>query len=513
MEEAVAIPNETPKPEAGAKPETASPLKAEVVTVFRSKGKLITPDGLEYILRMDDPLGFARKASELLGDAFVKLDSLKKLEEPRPVEETVTASRPSDFKPLAKEHDADVRQFDEYDVTGKSLSTGQIEDFVQYFNDRYERLSRILRERGGGVVRDIETLKKKRPVEQVRIIGMVSAVRLTKNGHRIIDFEDPTGFLTVLVHKNETRLLQFAQRLLPDEVIAIDGMLRQDLFIAKAIHQPDLPVRQPNRAPVELGLAMMSDIHVGSKLFLEKQFAKLAEWLHGKGDARDRELAGRIKYITVAGDMCDGIGIYPSQEEQLAITDVFKQYEALAKCFEMLPDYIEIITIPGNHDATRVADPVPAIAPEALEPLKRLPNFRNSGSPSYYSLHGVEVLLYHGASMYSLIHRLPGLNYTCPEKIIPEYLQRRHLHPLYGEKPPICPEEKDYLVIERIPDIVHMGDIHRNGYINYKGVIGVNSGCWQAKTDYQKKLGHEPTPAELPIVNLASGKLSVVRFG
>jgi DNA polymerase II small subunit/DNA polymerase delta subunit B len=48
--------------------------------------------------------------------------------------------------------------------------------------------------------------------------------------------------------------------------------------------------------------------------------------------------------------------------------------------------------------------------------------------------------------------------------------------------------------------------------VNYRNIFGVNAGCWQAATPYQIKLGHHPTPCILPVVNLQTGKLSVVHF-
>jgi DNA polymerase II small subunit len=92
-------------------------------------------------------------------------------------------------------------------------------------------------------------------------------------------------------------------------------------------------------------------------------------------------------------------------------------------------------------------------------------------------------------------------------------LQSRHLAPVYGGKTPLSPENRDFLVIERAPDIFHSGHVHVLGYTNYRGVLVVNSGGWQEQTDYMRRLGLIPTPGKVPIVNLQTLEPTVISFG
>jgi DNA polymerase II small subunit len=92
-----------------------------------------------------------------------------------------------------------------------------------------------------------------------------------------------------------------------------------------------------------------------------------------------------------------------------------------------------------------------------------------------------------------------------------ELIKRRNLSPLFGENP-IVPEPKDYMVIEELPDIVHMGHVHKNGYEKYRGIVLINSGTWQARTEFQAKQGHVPSPCLLPVYDLHKGDISVVSF-
>jgi len=128
------------------------------------------------------------------------------------------------------------------------------------------------------------------------------------------------------------------------------------------------------------------------------------------------------------------------------------------------------------------------------------------------SLHNVEVLLYHGRSLDDVISTVPGMKHDHPEKAMTLLLQSRHLAPVYGGKTLLSPENRDFLVIERVPDIFHSGHIHKLEYNSYRGVLVVNSGCWQEQTDYMLRHGFVPTPGKVPVVNLQTLELKVVPF-
>ncbi len=488
----------------------------DVASFFAEHRVMVTKDALDYIASRENPLEYAKMVLEknegkrFLTISDVKLEQSKLDLVKHEEEDEIEVFFPSDFKPIAKDIEPKIEIFDEFDVTGKSDSDGEVSDFVEYFRDRYERIAKILRQRGP-TVRNIEVLKMKRYTETVRVIGIVTEKRYSRSGHLLVVIEDPTDQLTVLVPKNDTELMAKGVNLVNDEVIAVDGRFsRGDLFIAKDIIQPDIIPKKIRTSDEDVALAMISDTHVGSNLFLEKTFRKFLDWLKGRGPRKD--LAGKVKYLTIAGDLVDGIGIYPGQEEELAILDIYEQYETFEKLMEEIPDYIEVFIIPGNHDAVRVADPQPAISKDLLPNLYNQDNFHLLGSPGYISVHGVEVLMYHGQSIHSYVPFISGFDYTKPERLGIEALKRRHLHAVYGEKPPIAPEHKDYLVIERVPDIMHFGDVHKNGYANYKGVTIINSGTWQDITPYQIKQGHHPTPGILPVVTLINRRLNIVKF-
>jgi DNA polymerase II small subunit len=225
-----------------------------------------------------------------------------------------------------------------------------------------------------------------------------------------------------------------------------------------------------------------------------------------------REMASHIKYVMIAGDIVDGVGIYPNQIRELAVKDVYKQYRLAARFIEQIPDYIEVIISPGNHDTSRKSLPQPAISNIFLETLQEARNVHSVGDPCYLSLHEVEILVYHGRSLDDVISTVPGMSPNQPERAMKLLLQGRHLAPMYGGKTMLSSESKDYLVIERVPDIFHAGHIHALGYCNYRGVLIVNSGGWQEQTGYMQRLGFTPTPGRVPVVNLQTLEVTIVPF-
>jgi DNA polymerase II small subunit len=330
-----------------------------------------------------------------------------------------------------------------------------------------------------------------------------------------LTIEDMSANATVFVPQNApVELLNKARMLLLDQVVCISvTKTRGNLLIAEDIILPDVAQKPQNKASVPVYAVLTSDLHVGSIMFQKEAFNRFILWLNGRyGNEEMREIASHVKYVLIAGDIVDGIGVYPNQVKELMVKDVYEQYRLAAKLIEQIPDYIEVIIIPGNHDAPRKALPQPPISEAFLEPIQELKKVYSIGNPSFLDLHKVEVLIYHGRSLDDVISTVPGMDYTRPEKAMTLFLQGRHLAPVYGGKTPLSPESRDFLVIERVPDIFHSGHIHILGHANYRGVLVVNSGCWQTQTEYMRRLGVVPTHGLVPVVNLQTLDVRVVPF-
>jgi len=436
------------------------------------------------------------------------------LEEPPqiPTEIRITEGK-TQFRPYAEEIESNIKIID--DPAAKLSSSGTMEDYLEYFRDRFKRIEKLLRQRMDvkSATSIIDALKAPANTK-LKIIGMITERREAKQ-KILLTIEDLHASALVLVSQNSSaELLGKTRLLLLDQVVCLSVVkTRSNLLIAEDVTFPDVAQKPQHKAPIPVYAVLTSDMHVGSTKFQREAFSRFIMWLNGRyGDEKMRETASHVKYVLIAGDIVDGIGVYPNQIKELAIKDIYGQYKLAAKYIEQIPDYIEVIIIPGNHDAPRKALPQPAISNTFLETLQESRKIYSLGNPCLISLHGIEILLDHGRSLDDVISTVPGMTPDHPEKAMKLLLQCRHLAPVYGGKTMLSPESRDPLVIERIPDIFHAGHIHALGYCSYRGVLIINSGGWQEQTDYMRRLGFMPTSGKVPVVNLQTLEVTVVPF-
>ena len=416
------------------------------------------------------------------------------------------------FQPYAKDIEPDFKVIS--DPTDKIGASGSLEDCIEHFRDRFRKISKIIRNRIDA--RDAyNLLDALRAPENsnVKFICMITDKRETKRGI-FFNVEDLETHAIVFVPSDNPNLYLKAQRLILDQVVCVSAIRgRNNLFIAEELILPDIPLRKPNKASIPVCAALISDLHVGSKMFMEKEFRRFIRWLKGGvGGSSLKDLASRVKYLIIAGDLVDGVGVYPQQFEELEIKNLYEQYRLATKILEEIPEYIEIIIIPGNHDASRRALPQPAISREYAEPLYDSGRAHLLGDPSVINLHGVILLLSHGRSLDDIISAVPNMSFHDPDEAMKILLQCRHLAPIYGMRTLIASETADYLVIEHVPDIFHAGHVHMMKYSSYRGVLVVNSGAWQRQTEYQKEMGHIPNPGIVPIVDLQTLQVTPIDF-
>ncbi|WNY27343.1 DNA-directed DNA polymerase II small subunit [Methanolapillus ohkumae] len=406
------------------------------------------------------------------------------------------------------------------DVSENSTSIAEYSQYVQYFRDRYTCLSEMIRSRVSS--RPIESVSKGKFIKplsreegssEISIIGMVSEKSTTNNQHVILVLEDPTNSMPVLINQKDTDLIETASKLILDEVIGVTGNLSPDggILLASKITQPDVPNSLSSKKHSE-GIALfISDIHVGSKEFMKEEWELFLDFLNGRNeDPVLKKIASEVRYLIVAGDIVDGIGIYPNQEEDLEILEIYDQYREVANYFHQIPKNIHVVIAPGNHDAVRRAEPQLTFPKTIRDMFPK--NVTFVGNPALVSLDDIYIQIYHGCSMDDLVANIKGVSYQSPTTGMLEMVKRRHLAPTYGSRVMISPEKKDYLLIDQIPDIIHCGHVHTVGISNYKNILLINSGTWQAQTDFQKKVNIMPTPAKVPMVDLKTMKTRILDF-
>jgi len=414
----------------------------------------------------------------------------------------------------------DVKKDENYVKVLSSPTIGpkkvDVQDFVKHFRARYNQIRGILESKNLENLTTIRKIGNNR--ENYTIIAAVLQKRITKNKNILLEVEDPTGKATILINQNKAELFNQAKDLLQDDIVAFQVMGSSEILFGNNLFYPDAFLADKKKAEKEVLVAFTSDWHVGSSLFLESNLLNFIKWINGKiGDEKQKEIARKIKYLFLTGDNIDGVGVYPEQNKMLKIMDIKNQYKRLTELLNMVRKDVKIIMCPGQHDGVRVAEPQPIVEESWAEDLHKVENLTLVSNPALIEIYdGFKVLMYHGASMHSLIDEIEDirLNYksSSPVRIVKELLKRRHLAPTHGSVVYIPNEKEDPLVIFQIPDIVATGDLHRPDIGIYNNIMMIASSCWQSITPFEEKVGNNPDPCKVPILNLKTRELKILDF-
>jgi len=401
----------------------------------------------------------------------------------------------------------------------------EIQHFVEHFRNRYAAMIKILQGRIElSNIISIRRVNEKKESEKAAVIGLVTEKRITKNGHIILVLEDPTGVINILINKDKADLMKEMEDVVMDEMIGIVGNTGENIVFANEVYFPDIPMgKEYKKSPDEVYAAFISDIHVGSNMFLEKELLKFISWLNCEGgNEEQKNVANKLKYLFIIGDLVDGVGIYPGQEEELVIKDIHEQYNKCAEYFSKIRKDIHIIICAGNHDAVRIAEPQPNLDEKYAKAIYQLPNVTIVSNPSLINIHktdnfpGFDVLMYHGYCFDYYIANVDNIRnnggYDRTDLVMSLLLKKRHLSPAHASTLYIPDLKNDPLVIDKIPDFFISGHTHKTSVSSYKNVTTICGSCWQAKTSFQEKVGHNPEPCRVPIVNLKTRQLKILRF-
>lgn len=527
--------------------QTVETKRKYIVDFFLRKGLLIDNGLLEYLGNENNLSGFCKliekddtqnitvlseKIRGMLGSEGQKLNWLELEKLSIILEKKSSKDRNKSFKQILekgkspiqeKNYQEDVKIIFSYDQAPKKREAN---DFIKYFNNRYNLIEKILKQRQElHNIISINRLLSKRDREQVSIICTVTDKRYTKNGNCILTVEDQTGSINALVNKNKPSLFKIAKDIVLDDIIGLVGVNGNNILFANNLLSPDIPMaKEVKKSEDDVYALFLSDIHIGSKNFLEEDFNRFLRWINcDLGSETQRQIASKVKYIFILGDLVDGCGVYPGQEKELEINDVKNQYKICGEFLSKIPREIKLIICPGNHDATRLAEPQLPIYRDFAEPLYNLPNAFMLSNPAVVNIHssknfpGFNVLIYHGYSFDFYFAEVESIRnkggYDRADILMKFLLQKRHLAPSYASTLYVPDTKTDPLVIDKVPDFFVSGHIHKAAAANYKGVTLISGSCWQSKTAFQEKVGHNPEPSRVPIVNLQTRHIKILKFG
>ncbi len=394
-----------------------------------------------------------------------------------------------------------------------------VKDFVTHFRNRFTELKNYLQDRSE--LNNLISINKIVGNRQgISIIGMISDKKITKNKNILLEVEDLTGKINVLINVNKKEVYGKAENLALDSVVGFKGSGNKDILFVNDLFLPELSLQDRKKSPFDESAVFISDIHIGSKLFFEKNFLKFIDYLNGNVPNTPEAL--KIKYLFVVGDLVAGVGVYPGQERELAIPEIEGQYVKTAELFGKIRKDIQIIMLPGNHDCVRLMEPQPIFDEKYAWPLYDMKNVTLTANPSLVNVgskgnfSGFNILSYHGFSLPFYGNNIPELIsqnaiVESPDKIMTYLLQNRHLAPTHSSIQ-YFPIEKDPLLIRQAPDILVSGHLHKGGVSYYNNILVLSSTCWESLTSFQEKLGNKPDFCKVPMFNFKTREVKILDF-
>ena len=408
-----------------------------------------------------------------------------------------------------------VKILSSYNLEGKKL---EVKDFITYFRNRYEDLKNHIQDKKG-LDNLISIGKLSDEKQKFSIIGMVINKKISKNKNMILEVEDLTSKMKIIINCEKEELIKECEDIALDSVIGFSGFGNREIMFVNEIIFPDTLLNERKNSYVEEYALFIGDLHFGSKNFLEKDFLKFIDFLN---DLENKTFeVGKIKYLVIVGDLVTGVGNYPDQEKDLKMLDLEQQFQKLAILFSKVRKDIQIIISPGNHDGVRLIEPQPLLDEKYAWPLYELSNITLVTNPCIINIgergdfSGFDILLYHGFSFPYYANNIPKLMFEKtmnePEKIMKYLLKNRHLAPTHGSNQ-YFPLEKDGLLIRKSPDIFVSGHTHKSGVSYYNNVLLISSSSWEGITPYQEKFGNEPDHCKVPVFNLKTRAIKILDF-
>ena len=119
------------------------------------------------------------------------------------------------------------------------------------------------------MLKSISSVISTKSNDDMYICGLLSERRVERNVTKLT-IDDPTGSIDTIVFDKD--LQKTAATLLTDQfVMEKISFGKNGGFIVKDVIVPDIPEHAPNRSKTETYAVFLSDLHIGSMYFMEKE--------------------------------------------------------------------------------------------------------------------------------------------------------------------------------------------------------------------------------------------------
>ncbi len=499
----------------------------QIVRKFKDHGFLISPEAVKLIIEYHDVDLAIEAVLKYLENISPKPIVITALHVNNALSSTSIESKKTiQTKELRGTVDFEIK----FTFTGYKIERSMrlVDSYVRLLIDRYQKLRRILLERPDlryavslrDIKRGIKKIMESENAQQRKVvtIGLVSSVVRTSKKIEII-LEDiisgeREGRIVNRALAEVTSTSQAFKKAIwvsEDEVIGVIGTINNDKINIDDILLPGISLKPVKRPNDDIYVALISDLHVGSSRFAESKFKAFLKAVQGDtDDPKLKNVAEKLRFIIIAGDLVDGFGMYSGQEKELLTDDVEEQYKMLSELLSMIPEDIRIVLIPGDHDVSGLYVPSPPIPREFARSLYEQQNIHMLGDPSFIRIAGIDILVSHGRGLDDAIelYTIKGLTSDGIIDAMESLLLRRNLVIPINGKTPLAPYPYDFNVITTMPDIMHTGHTHiAAAAMLHKNILLINSGSWQEQSIKQKLKGLNPSVGTCYFVNLKNMSL------
>ena len=148
------------------------------------------------------------------------------------------------------EHKSFVQEVKVLSEIPSSTKKIEIADFVNYFKSRFNEMKKFLQD--SSTLKNLVSINKISNNRQgISIIGIVSDKRVTKNKNILLEVEDFTGKIRILINQNKPDLYKKGEEITLDSVLGFTGSGNREIFFANNVIFPDSHLHERKKSFVE----------------------------------------------------------------------------------------------------------------------------------------------------------------------------------------------------------------------------------------------------------------------